>query len=69
MQPIDWIEEQKGKKIRIVLRTGRVYTGTFLNYDNNVNMLIEDLECWSTKEVIGKSLLNGTTVAYIESLL
>ncbi|KAH9386716.1 uncharacterized protein NEMAJ01_1612 [Nematocida major] len=68
MQPIDWIEQQKGKSIRIVLRTGRVYTGVFVNYDSNVNILVDEMVCSNTKEKLGRSLLNGSTVAYIESM-
>ncbi|KAI5189354.1 U6 snRNA-associated Sm-like protein LSm5 [Nematocida minor] len=68
MHPIDWIEQNKGKRIRIVLRTGRVYTGIFVNYDATVNVLVDDLFCLNTKTHAGRSLLNGTTVAYIESI-
>ncbi|EHY66238.1 hypothetical protein NERG_00934 [Nematocida ausubeli] len=69
MQPVEWIEKNKGERVRVVLRTGRVYSGTFISYDSNVNILFEDLSCWNTKEKIGKSILNGTTVAYMERLV
>ncbi|EIJ88886.1 hypothetical protein NEPAR06_0539 [Nematocida parisii] len=66
MQPVEWIEESKGKSVRVVLRTGKVYTGKFISYDSNVNILFEDLLCWHTKEKMGTTILNGTTVAYME---
>lgn len=68
MQPLEWTVGQKGKKVRVVLRTGRVYTGVLVTYDANVNLLMDNLTLWNTNEYIGKAILNGATVAYIESV-
>ncbi|KAI5190292.1 U6 snRNA-associated Sm-like protein LSm5 [Nematocida sp. AWRm77] len=68
MQPLEWTVKQKGKNIRVVLRTGKVYTGVLVDYDDNVNLLMSQLTLWNTEEYIGQAILNGATVAYIESI-
>ncbi|KAI5185058.1 hypothetical protein NEHOM01_0563 [Nematocida homosporus] len=68
MQPVDWAVAQKGKRVRVVLRTGKVYTGVLVNYDANVNLLMNELVHWNTDEKIGRAILSGATVAYIEAI-
>ncbi|OAG30170.1 hypothetical protein NEDG_01753 [Nematocida displodere] len=68
MHPIDWAIAQVGKNVRIVLRGGKVYTGMLLGYDGNVNLVMDHLTLANTNEYIGRSILSGVTVAYIEGL-
>ncbi|KAI5181109.1 hypothetical protein NEOKW01_1328 [Nematocida sp. AWRm80] len=68
MHPVDWTVAAKGKKIRIVLRTGKVFYGKLINYDSGVNLLVDDLVVHDTQEYIGCTILSGMTIAYIESM-
>ncbi|KAI5172609.1 U6 snRNA-associated Sm-like protein LSm8 [Nematocida sp. LUAm3] len=68
MQPIEWAVAQKNKKVRVVLRSGRMYKGILRNYDENVNLLMDDTEFGVENVFLGKTIINGNTVAYIECL-
>jgi len=67
MFPLDWAVMQAGRNVRVVMRTGRSYVGVFLGCDSNINLVLDKMVLWDTKEVVGKSILNGSAVAYIES--
>lgn len=68
MRPVEWIEQSKNKKVRIVLRTGRVYEGTLIEYYLNGSIFIDSLFCYESSTELGSALLNGATVAYIENI-
>lgn len=68
MQPIEWVLAQKNKRTRVVLRSGRIYRGILRNYDENVNLLMDETDLGPGNEFLGKTIINGNTVAYIECL-
>lgn len=68
MLPTEWAALQRNKKVRVVLRTGKVFTGTLSFYNPQTYILMEDMELWNEKEFIGKAMLSIATVAYIERL-
>lgn len=68
MQPREWTAAQKGKKVRVVMRSGREFEGTLVSYDEGVNLLMDALVNSGTEEYIGRAILNGVAVAYIQSL-
>lgn len=68
MRPVEWIEENKEKKIRVVLRTGKVYSGILVDYYVNGTILLDSLYCYSSDSNMRAALLNGATIAYIESI-
>lgn len=68
MLPSEWATIQKNQRVRVVLRTGKVFTGILSFYSAQTHILMEDIELWNTKEHIGKAVLSCATVAYIERL-
>lgn len=69
--PIPFLESLKGKKISVKLKWGHEYKGILLNYDDYMNIQMQDCEEWLNDQLrgsIGEILLRCNNVLYIREL-
>lgn len=69
--PIPFLESLKGKKISVKLKWGHEYKGVLLNYDDYMNIQMQDCEEWLNDQLkgsIGEILLRCNNVLYIREL-
>lgn len=70
MQPVELMDSQRGRIVRVVMRNGRAYCGRLVAFDEDVNMLFERLEVvgeGGSREPVGSAIINGDTVAIIQA--
>lgn len=67
MLPADWISRQKGARVQVLLRTGKIYSGVLLDFDANANLVLDELYFHNKNEFLGKSILNGATIVCISA--
>ncbi|KAI5168289.1 hypothetical protein PAEPH01_0002 [Pancytospora epiphaga] len=68
--PYQFLENMRGRQVRVILKWGTVYKGEFVCYDKYMNIvLIETLELTQTKEIpLGEVWIRHNNVKMIEKL-
>ena len=69
--PIPFLESLKGKKISVKLKWGHEYKGILLNYDDYMNLQMQEVEEWLNDQLKGnveEILLRCNNVLYIREL-
>lgn len=68
IRPLDLLKDSIGKRIRILMRKEKMYSGVLVEFDEHVNIFMEDLyeTDGNCTYKIGRGVVNGGTIAMID---
>ena len=67
-RPLDALNEAKNKRVLVLLKNGKEYTGKLKSFDIHVNLVLEEaeeLENGEVKKKIGTLFIRGDTITTI----
>lgn len=68
-RPLDLLNNSKGREVLIYLKDGRIFSGTLLAFDLNINVVIDNAkeldEKNETKKSFGLTFIRGDGINFI----
>ncbi len=67
-RPFDLLDEAKGKRVMVELKSGKQIVGSLVAFDMHINMVLEDadeMENGQTLRKLGSIFIRGDTVVFV----
>ncbi len=64
--PVNLLKRTLGKRVKVTLKDGSVYSGILRGYDEHVNITLDDVEKGPSKK--GLLVIRGPNILFIEPL-
>ncbi len=67
-RPFDLLDEAKGKRVMVELKSGKQIVGTLVAFDMHINMVLEDadeMENGQTLRKLGNIFIRGDTIVFV----
>ncbi len=67
-RPFDLLDESKGKRVMVELKSGKQIVGTLVAFDMHINVVLEDadeMENGQTLRKLGNVFIRGDTIVFV----